>query len=45
MGMMVYSLLWVTQGLYHQPYDLTCKASKPLSIGLHVATIVLPRGS
>ena len=37
------ALLRVTQDLYHQ--HLTCKASKPLSIGLHVATLVLPRGS
>ena len=30
MGILVYSLLWVMQGLYHQPYDLSPqKAASP----------------
>ena len=33
MGIMIYSLLWVMQELYHQPYFLTVNWSSIFSVG------------
>ena len=38
MGIMVYSLLWIMQGLYHQPYEGSMRIYRG-SIGLHKGSI------